>query len=323
MVQFAPPRSVRKRVPLLRRAWGEMDENGFVLPANPSRRILRPLRAIRRATTILAWTALSIVVQALLIVLPGPAKVVFARLYWSCVCRLLGLSVRTIGQPARRTADGRPVVFVSNHSSWLDILVLGGRLEACFIAKHEVGGWPLIGWVARLGRSVFIARRRTATGRERDDMRARLAGGDNLILFPEGTTSDGSRVMPFRSAFLSIAELPATAAGLPPIVQPVSVVYDRLAFLPTGRATRPLFAWYGDMDIASHFWRLAQHRGLRATVLLHAPLDPRHFADRKALSQACWAAVAGGAATLRQNRPARPLGDAASQGSDAAAAAFA
>jgi 1-acyl-sn-glycerol-3-phosphate acyltransferase len=69
-----------------------------------------------------------------------------------------------------------------------------------------------------------------------------------------------------------------------------------------------LFAWYGDMDIGSHFWRLAQHRGLRVTVLLHVPLDPRAFPSRKALTEACWKAVADGAATLRQNRPARPIG---------------
>ena len=138
-------------------------------------------------------------------------------------------------------------------------------------------------------------------------MRSRLASGDNLILFPEGTTSDGSRVLPFRSAFLSIAELPVTDDGRPPLVQPVSVVYDRLAGLPTGRANRPLFAWYGDMDLFSHFWRLTQQCGLRVTVVLHTPLDPRDFPSRKALAAATWEATAGGAATLRQNRPARPL----------------
>ena len=79
------------------------------------------------------------------------------------------------------------------------------------------------------------------------------------------------------------------------IIQPVSIVYDRLGGLPAGRASRPGFAWYGDMDIASHFWRLTQHIGLRATVLLHAPLDPAHFEDRKALSQAVWQVVADGA----------------------------
>jgi 1-acyl-sn-glycerol-3-phosphate acyltransferase len=165
-----------------------------------------------------------------------------------------------------------------------------------------VAGWPLVSTIAKFGRSVFVSRRRGSTGQERDDMRERLAAGDNLILFPEGTTSDGSRVMAFRSAFFAIAE-----GENPPLIQPVSVVYDRLAGLPTGRATRPLFAWYGDMDIASHFWRLAQHRGLRASVLMHAPVDPAHYPNRKALARATWIAVADGAATLRQNRPARPL----------------
>jgi 1-acyl-sn-glycerol-3-phosphate acyltransferase len=196
---------------------------------------------------------------------------------------------------------------VSNHSSWLDILVLGSRLQACFITKQEVARWPLIATVARLGRSVFVRRRRGSTLHERDDMRARLAAGDSLILFPEGTTSDGSRVLPFRSAFLSICELPVTADGRPPLVQPVSVVYDRLSGLPTGRANRPLFAWYGDMDIASHFWRLAQLCGLRVTVLLHTPLDPRAFPSRKALAAAIWEVSASGAATLRQNRAAAPI----------------
>jgi 1-acyl-sn-glycerol-3-phosphate acyltransferase len=198
---------------------------------------------------------------------------------------------------------------VSNHSSWLDIAVLGGRVQGCFVSKAEVARWPFISAVARLGRSVFITRQRGAAGRERDAMRTRLADGDNLILFPEGTTSDGSRVLPFRSAFFGIVE--TQADGRPPLIQPVSVVYDRLAGLPIGRANRPLFAWYGDMDIASHFWRLAQHRGLRATVLLHTPLDPASFPNRKALTQAAWQAVADGAATLRQNRPARPLDSAA------------
>ena len=92
-----------------------------------------------------------------------------------------------------------------------------------------------------------------------------------------------------------------------PLIQPVSVVYDRLNGLPAGRSSRPVFAWYGDMDIASHFWRMTQHLDMRATVLLHAPLDPARFPDRKSLSQAVWQTVADGASALRQNRPVRPL----------------
>ncbi len=257
------------------------------------------IRAIRRLLLLLIWTLFAMAVQGAFLLLPGRGKVWFARTYWATFCRLLGMRVRVIGSLA---TGGRPVVFVSNHSSWVDVPVLGGILPACFVSKGEVGAWPLIGTVARLGRTVFISRQRGATARERDAMRARLSSGDNLILFPEGTTSDGSRVMDFRSSFFAVTE-----GAQPPLVQPVSVVYDRLSGLPAGRATRPLFAWYGDMDIASHYWRLAQHRGLRVSVLLHAPLDPAAFPDRKALSQAVWRVVADGAAKLRQNRPATPI----------------
>jgi 1-acyl-sn-glycerol-3-phosphate acyltransferase len=115
-------------------------------------------------------------------------------------------------------------------------------------------------------------------------------------------------VLPFRTSFFALAEAGDNEDWSQlPIIQPVSIVYDRLGGLPAGRASRPVFAWYGDMDIASHFWRLTQHIGLRTTVLLHAPLDPAHYEGRKALSQAVWQVVADGASTLRQNRPARPL----------------
>ena len=265
------------------------------------RRLSRRLRAIRRGVSVLAWTAVAIPIQAICLLLPGGAKMRFAQIYWSRFARLMGLRVRVIGQRAR-SLDGRPVIFVSNHSSWLDIPVLGGQLDGCFVAKDDVESWPVVRTIARLGRSVFVSRSRGSTGRERDGMVGRLAAGDNLILFPEGTTSDGSRVLPFRSSFFGIADAPAR-----PILQPISVVYDRLAGLPTGRACRPLFAWYGDMDIASHFWRLAQHKGLRGTMLLHTPLDPAHFANRKELAHAVWRACADGASTLRQNRPAQPI----------------
>jgi 1-acyl-sn-glycerol-3-phosphate acyltransferase len=262
---------------------------------------VRRLRVVRRMVAILLWTLVAIPVQSVCLLLPGQAKVHFARLYWALFAWLMGIRVRVIGERARQQ-DGRAVLFVSNHSSWLDIPVLGGQLDACFVAKDDVGRWPGISTIAKLGRSVFVSRSRGSTGRERSAMVDRLAAGDNLLLFPEGTTSDGARVLPFRSAFFAIAE-----GERRPVLQPVSIVYDRLGGLPTGRANRPLFSWYGDMDIASHFWQIGQHRGMRCTVLLHAPLDPAYFANRKELSQAVWKACADGAATLRQNRPALPI----------------
>jgi 1-acyl-sn-glycerol-3-phosphate acyltransferase len=290
-----PRRLAARRLMLAR---DDVPRDGDVLPiAGGLLGLLLPMRVVRRGGGVLLWTLSCMPIQAVCLAVPGRAKVVFARFYWSVVCRLLGLQVRTIGAAAGSTG-GRSVVFVSNHSSWLDVPVLGGRLDACFVSKDEVGRWPFVGTIARLGRTVFVSRQRHATGRERDVLRERLAVGDNLLLFPEGTTSDGSRVLPFRSSLFAIAEGPD-----PPLIQPVSVVYDRLGGLPTGRASRPVFAWYGDMDLASHFWRFGQRRGLRVSILLLPPLDPARFAGRKALSHAVWRAVADGASTLRQNRP--------------------
>ncbi len=304
-----PVRLKAKRFPLLRRPQQKVDDAAWAGIALPTqRKIVRQLRAARRALFAMLWVAVAVPIQSVLVALPGAQKMVFSRFFWRQICGAVGMRVHVIGAVASRGSNGRPVVFVSNHSSWLDILVLGGLLPACFVAKEQVGAWPVVGTIARLGRTIYVRRSRTSTGRERDNMVARLAGGDNLVLFPEGTTSDGSRVLPFRSALLSVAELQLTQDGKGPIIQPVSIVYDRIAGLPIGRAARPLFAWYGDMDIGSHFWRLAQHSGMRASVLMHQPLDPALYSSRKALAAATWKIVADGAATLRQNRPAHPIG---------------
>jgi 1-acyl-sn-glycerol-3-phosphate acyltransferase len=283
---------------------------GFLLRLPDGREgwlVARRARVLRRGLALLAWTLPAMLIQTVCLILPGHANVRFARIYWAVFTRLIGIRVRVIGTPVRRSGDRR-VIYVSNHSSWADVPVVGGVLDGRFVAKKEVAGWPVIGAIAWLGRTVFVSRSRASTGKERDAIRRVLKAGDNLILFPEGTSSDGSRVLPFRTSFFAVAEVQGREdRSALPLIQPVSVVYDRLGGLPAGRASRPVFAWYGDMDIASHFWRLTQNIGLRATVLVHAPLDPARFADRKALSQAVWQIVADGASTLRQNRPAAPL----------------
>lgn len=263
-------------------------------------------RAVLRLAGLAAWTLLAIPLQAAFVLAGrqtgrwGAARR-FGRLYHRLNCWVLGLDVQALGTPAPHP-PGRPVVFVANHSSWLDILVLGAVLEAAFVSKAEVGTWPLIRTVAALGRTVFVSRRRSAAGREANEMAARLAAGDSLILFPEGTTSDGARVLAFRSALFGAID----PNGPPILVQPVSIVFDRLNGLPLSRKMRFHFAWYGDMDIGRHAVGIATEPHGRASVLFHPPLDPRDFASRKALAEATWAAVAGGAAALRTGR-ARPV----------------
>jgi 1-acyl-sn-glycerol-3-phosphate acyltransferase len=260
----------------------------------------RPLggrfRAVRRIVTALLWTMVAVPIQMVLIRVSARAAASFARTYHGVLCRVIGLKVQVVGKPSASAS----VLFVSNHSSWLDILVLGSVLQASFVSKAEVGAWPIAGTIARLGRTVFVSRTRNGTGKEAREIQERLAGGDSIILFPEGTSNDGTRVLPFRSSFLTVAQDAKQ-------VQPVSLVYDRLGGLPACRRDRPFFAWYGDMDLATHFWRIARRSGARATVLLHEPADPSAYPDRKVLTAAASEVVAEGAALLRQNRAVTPL----------------
>jgi len=268
-------------------------------PETPARqpRLLRHGRAFLRIAIVLLFLPFALAIQAVLLLLRGREKIVFATFFWRVISGLIGLHVRMVGRPAGRPG-GRPVIYVCNHSSWLDIPAIGGRVHARFVAKDDVAAWPIIGTVAHLGRTVFVSRNRGSTLKERDEMQATLAGGDDLFLFPEGTSSDGSRVLPFRSSFFAAAY--GTAV---PLIQPVSVVYDRLSGLPVTHASRDVFSWYGDMNLAPHVWAVAQWGGKRVSLMFHPPLDPADFPDRKMLSQTTWQIVADGAAALRQNRP--------------------
>ncbi len=245
------------------------------------------------------WTLIAMPIQAVMLLLPGRSKERFAQVYWRGVGAVLGVRVEVAG----RLAPSRPVLFIANHCSWIDIVVLGAVLPGCFVAKAAIQTWPLISWVARLGRTVFVSRSRTGVGRERSGLAQRLAAGDNIILFPEGTTSDGARVMPFSPSFLALADDASR-----PSVQLVTLVYDGLDGLPVRRVNRTGISWYGDMDLASHFARIGRHRRLHATVVLDEPMPPGTFPNRKALAAALEARLAANAAALRQGRmvPALP-----------------
>lgn len=206
------------------------------------------------------------------------------RLY----CRLLGLDVQKIGQ----VADERPVLFVANHASWIDILALSTLVPVSFVAKSEVAGWPLFGQLARLQRTIFVERRAVRSADARDDMRSRLRDGDSLVLFPEGTSSDGNRVLPFKSAFLAVAE--TEVDGRPVTVQPVTIAYTRLHGMPVGRRFRHYYAWYGDMDMFPHLWRMLSLGRSVVEIEFHTPLTIEAFDNRKQLAAVCQQVIAEG-----------------------------
>ncbi|MCX5567676.1 lysophospholipid acyltransferase family protein [Kaistia nematophila] len=209
-------------------------------------------------------------------------------MWWQRVAaRCLGLRVRVEGTPA----TDRPLLIVSNHVSWVDIVTLGSLLPVSFVAKSEVGGWPVVKWLARLQRSVFIDRtRRTATAAASNAIAARLAGGEALVLFAEGTTGDGISILPFRSALVGAAR-EAGGGDRPIVVQPVAIVYVGFQGLPIDRSRMAEIAWHGDMDLAPHLVGLIDIGAVDAVVAFGEPIVFGPDVDRKQVTASAEAEV--------------------------------
>jgi 1-acyl-sn-glycerol-3-phosphate acyltransferase len=191
------------------------------------------------------------------------------RVYLRWVGWVAGLRFQVIGAPLKRD-----VLFVSNHTSWLDIMILAGTTGTAFVAKDEVAHWPVAGWLARLNRTVFIARaQRSAVKGQADALRGALASGRPVALFPEGTTDGGHDVLPFRASLL--------AALFPPLprlrVQPVAI-----RFAPEAHD----IAWGDEEGSKENAVRILSRPG-KIPVTLHflAPLDPAAAGDRKVLAE--------------------------------------
>jgi lyso-ornithine lipid O-acyltransferase len=217
--------------------------------------------------------------------------------YHRCCCQILGFRVRLVGQPTTE----RPVLFAANHISYTDITVLGSLIPGSFIAKAEVADWPFFGRLAKLQRTVFVDRQIRSIALQRDAISQRLLGGEALILFPEGTSGDGNRPLPFKTALFGAAEIRADAG--PVVVQPVSLAYTRLDGIPLGRSLRPFFSWYGAMGLVPHLWGMIGLGRVEVVVQFHPPTLLADCGSRKALAGYCYARIAGGMAGALFGRP--------------------
>ena len=239
------------------------------------------LTAVSRASIYGLFTLAMIPVQAVALLLHLPLSRRIPLWYHRVCCRLLGIRLEVFG----RRSKARPTLFVGNHSSYLDISIYGALIPGSFVAKSEVGDWPFFGLLAKLQRSVFVDRRVRTSHLQAIMLGKRLEAGDSMILFPEGTSNDGNRVMKFKSALLSVAEFRVKDA--PVTVQPVSLTYSRVDGIPIGRHLRPFYAWYGDMDLIGHAAELIGLGRLTVTVSFHESVTIDQFASRKELTEYC------------------------------------
>ena len=207
----------------------------------------------------------------------------FPHWYHRQVCKIVGIRLNVEGE----VAEKQGVLLISNHVSWIDITVLSAVAPVSFVAKQEVASWPFVSWLAKLQRSVFVDRtRRNEVGDKANEILSRLEGGDQIVLFAEGTSSDGNGVVPFKTALFAAAK-PSDGGALGPKVsaQTLALAYTKLHGLPLCRRGRPMVAWYGDMDLASHAWRLLGLGPLDAYIRIGPPVPLDSFPDRKALAR--------------------------------------
>lgn len=201
-------------------------------------------------------------------------------LFHRAAARIIGLRVRVIGVPS----SDRPMLVLSNHVSWLDIIALGTVMPLSFVAKAEIAGWPVFGLMAKLQRSVFVDRNRKGdTSRVNTEIAERLKEGDPIVLFAESTTSDGNRILPFRSALVGAAQEAILSGGVGPHVclQPVALAYNGSDGLPTGRMGRARIGWYGDMEMVPHLAGILRGGTLDVDVRFGAPVAFDEGSDRK------------------------------------------
>ena len=204
--------------------------------------------------------------------------------------RLIGLRVTVVGAPN----PARPLLLVANHQSWADIVTLGSAMPLCFIAKAEVRSWPGFGLLARLQRTVFVEREaRGRTGAQADEIGERLNRGDAMVLFAEGTTSDGNHVLPFKTALFGAAQASLRRSDADAVfVQPVSVAYTKANGMAMGRYGRPLAAWPGDVTLVPHLLAFLREGAVDAEIRFGEPIRFEAASDRKSVARRCERVVA-------------------------------
>jgi 1-acyl-sn-glycerol-3-phosphate acyltransferase len=241
--------------------------------------------AILRVSALALGTLALLPAQLLVVRLMPSRGAAIPRLFHRLTCRMLGVRRRVRGTPPPPGSTG---LIVANHVSWLDISVLGAERPVCFVAKSEVAGWPLIGFLAKLQRTVFIDRsRRKATAAVTAQMGERLSAGEAVVLFAEGTTGDGTRILPLRSSLLGAAHEALGQNGGEPedgadiAVYPLTISYTGYHGMAGGRAERAALAWYGDTELAPHLRAILRAGAIDVEITWGEPIAMGRNTTRK------------------------------------------
>ena len=240
------------------------------------------IRGTIRAVVFFLWTLLLVPPYLLLFVLGKMVRRPFVKLWHTGVCFIIGMKVTRYGTPSK----SQNLLLAGNHISYLDIPILASLFDITFVAKADVADWPLFGFLAKIAQTAFIERKPSKARQQTIDLQKRIQKSEKLMIFPEGTSSEGEKVLDFKSSLFEMVmedHMRETTR-----IQPVTIAYCRTKKKKAlTRNERDNFAWYGDMTLAPHLWEVFCLDGVEVDVVFHAPALANDFKSRKELS--AWA----------------------------------
>ena len=230
-------------------------------------------------------------IQFLLILVKSNLRFFLPLIFHKFLLKILGIRLSIKGRPS----DRKPLILIGNHCSYLDIIILGSVLPVCFVAKSEIKGWFLFGTLARLQNSIFIDRRNFKALDSLKKISKNLSSNFAIIIFPEGTTNNGKRVLKFRASLFKIFEDDPTLG-----LQNFSLCYTHINSMPLDNRMRPNIAWYGEMSLITHLKRLLNYSSIGAKLQFHPTIVP-HGVTRKIISEESREQVIEGINSLSNN----------------------
>ena len=201
--------------------------------------------------------------------------------YHKICLRIFGIKIKTFG----KVSINSPILLISNHASYLDIIILGSLFKTSFIAKKEISKWPLLGILAKLQNTIFIDRRVSSLKNQENQIIKHLNEKKNLVIFPEGTSSDGNRVLPFKSSLFNIFEKNLNSKIL---VQTITIVYKKINGIPMNRTERKNITWHSNMDLIPNIFNVLKKLSIEVEIIFNDEFLPSKEYDRKKLALHCW-----------------------------------
>ncbi len=195
--------------------------------------------------------------------------------------KIIGVRVKVTGI----SSPIRPLLVVSNHISYLDVVILNSKTPMHFTPKIEIASWPIIKTISRMSGSIFVDRRPEKLGEGKSDVLTALSEGSMVCVFPEATTGNGLHMVPFKSGFFSLAS--ETINDQPVTIQPVAVTYSTIRRLPIDTTQWPFIAWYGDMELMPHLWNILKVAPIEAELVFLEPVTIEQYENRKKLAAHC------------------------------------